>query len=304
MTTITRREFRHRYPEGLSVADASTAVDAALLDDMRASDVDGDGFVRGYFELNKLFRAVDHRDSDGHFFSIDDRGPGGDVVRALDRAVGDRRRIGQAMVKACEDMDRAKHEFALIKDQTFSSTFWEGEGGGTFHIKPGVRPSDALKDIFANPAAYKFECATALVIVHEKAMLDLVGEADFDRLCPKLRIGPWETDDTFVEHVRSEGSALREASRDRRRTLRAGDYGYFKNWQVSDEGRDAGWQGENVIALGDGRFYGHPFGITDEKTIVDHLNAQRRFGAWKSAGLLDLRMELEPSILDEDRVPG
>ena len=33
---------------------------------------------------------------------------------------------------------------------------------GTFRVKDGVRPSDAIQDIFKNPKAYGFECADVI----------------------------------------------------------------------------------------------------------------------------------------------
>ena len=225
-------------------------------------------------------------------------------VQRLDPALRDRVIIGGAMVGAAEEMDRAAHHFALIKDQTFNATYWTPQGNGTFALRPGVRPSVAVDDLFAHPDAYRFECATALVITQYKAMRDLLGARDFDRVAQKLRIGPWQSESTLDEHTRIWGHDDVEATAEKKATLRAGDYGYFKNWDVSPEGAAEGWQGENVVYLGDGRFYGHPFGIADEQTIVDHLNRQRTPGSSKSASFLDLRSELSSSLLREDRVDG
>jgi protein-glutamine gamma-glutamyltransferase len=224
-------------------------------------------------------------------------------LQRLEPALLDRVKIGGAMIGAAEEMDRAGHSFALIKDHTFNAKYWTPIGGGSFKLNPGVKPSAAFDDIFKNPQLYKFECATALVITQYKAMRDLLGAADFDRACSDLEIGPWQTESTLDAHTVLSGSEA-EATPERKASLKAGDYGYFKNWDVSDEGRDGGWQGENVIYLGDGRFYGHPFGVADEKTIVDHLNTQRNAGSTRSASFLDLRSELSSSLLREDRVDG
>lgn len=233
------------------------------------------------------------------------RDAGGVVsISTLEPALVDRVKIGAAFIGAAEDMDTAKHGFALIEDQTFNEKYWTANGGGTFELKTGMSPSAALDDIFSSPSAYKFECATALVIVQYKAMRDLLGARDFDCVCAGLRIGPWQTEATLDRATSLSGNGDVEATPARRATLRAGDYGYFKNWDVSDAGRDAGWQGENVISLGGDRFYGHPFGIADGKSIVEHLNSQRRVGSTRSASFLDLRSSLSSSILREDRVDG
>lgn len=219
------------------------------------------------------------------------------TLRTLEPALLDRVKIGAAFVGAAEAMDKSDHSFALIKDHRFNDKYWTAEGDGTFKIASGARPSEALDDIFQDPSSYGFECATALVITQYKAMRDLLGAADFDRVVPRLRVGPWESEATLDSLIRRSGTSAEDASPARKASLHAGDYGYFNNHDVSDKGREEGWQGENVIYLGDGRFYGHPFGIVDEKTIVDHLNSQRRVGSTRSASFLDLRSEMSSRVL-------
>ena len=45
---------------------------------------------------------------------------------------------------------------------------------------------------------------------------------------------------------------------------------------VKPAARLEGWNGENVIYLGDGKYFGHPFGISDKPTILAYLNSVRR----------------------------
>ena len=228
-------------------------------------------------------------------------------VKNIESALFDRVRIGAAMIGAGEAMGAAKHEFALIKDHTFNDKYWAPEGNGTFKLKPGVKPSEAFDDIFKNPSKYKFECATGLVVLQYKAMRDLLGKDDFDRVFSKLRVGPWQTDPGYDAHVKFEGGST-EATPERRGEVRAGDYGYFKNWDVSDDAKKRGWQGENVVFLGEVNgermFFGHPFGIASEKTIVDYLNSERNAGSTRSASYLDVNGRIQSSILGEDKVQG
>jgi protein-glutamine gamma-glutamyltransferase len=212
-------------------------------------------------------------------------------------------KIGAALVGACEDMDKAHHQFALIQDQTFNPSLWAPSGNGAFTLKPGVRPSDAVKDIFNNPGLYQFECATALVIVHYKAMLDLLGPKDFDTVCAKLTMGPWVYESTLAANWTVSGQEA-DATAERQAELRAGDYTYFKNRDVSDAGLAAGWQGENVISLGGGKFYGHPFGISTQEHIVDYLNLNRKAGSTITAAMLDLQARLRSELLRLDLTPG
>jgi len=225
-------------------------------------------------------------------------------VQNVGAALRDRVRIGAAMVSACEQMDREAHSFALIKDHAFNADFWTPTGNGSFALKPGVKPSEAMADIAANPSKYKFECATALVIVHYKAMLELLGPKDFDTVCANLRMGPWVYESTMATNWNIDGSGSTEADPTRQGLLRAGDYTYFKNWDVSTEGKAAGWQGENVISLGEGKYYGHPFGIATGEHIVSYLNQHRNAGSTRTASMLHLQARLSSSLLLLDRQPG
>jgi protein-glutamine gamma-glutamyltransferase len=229
-------------------------------------------------------------------------------VKRIGQALRDRVLIGGAMVDAAHAMAEAQHEFGDLKA---NPKFWRAEGKelGTMHLKPGVKPSDALRDIFAHPDKYQFECATALVTLRYKAILELIGERDFDRICKDLKIGPWVQEDDAAKawKVRGKGQDGKTPAADDvvKKDLKPGDYTYFKNWSVSIAGYNGGWQGENVIYLGKGKYYGHPFGIVSAKEIVDSLNEWRRTkGNVKSASLLDLRASVDPSILKQDKLPG
>ena len=70
----------------------------------------------------------------------------------------------------------------------------------------------------------------------------------------------------------SEGGNEESPAKVDSRPLAAGEHGYIRNWGVSPEAVRGGWYGENVIYLGDGKYYGHPFGIATGETIVKFLN--------------------------------
>ena len=227
-------------------------------------------------------------------------------VEKIGKALRDRVAIGGAMVDAAHEMAQAKHEFGDLKA---NPDFWKTSGGtmGTMKLKAGKTPSDAIKDIFEHPKKYRFECATALVTLRYKAILDLIGEKDFDRIMKDLKIGPWEqeNDAGAVWKVEGRGQNGKVAADDAGKAkIKPGDYTYFKNWDVSKKGYDAGWQGENVISLGKGMYYGHPFGIISGKEIVDYLNENRKTGSTKSASLLDLRAKIDPKVFTYDKDPN
>ena len=98
------------------------------------------------------------------------------------------------------------------------------------------------------------------------------------------------------------GSA-RAADDAAREKMRPGDYSYFRNWDVSEEGMAGGWQGENVISLGDGLYFGHPFGITSGEDIIKHLNGAREKDSNVTASLLDVRARIGAQILEHDQDP-
>ena len=82
-----------------------------------------------------------------------------------------------------------------------------------------------------------------------------------------------------------------------------GNYYYFRNWDVTDEARARGWQGENVIYLGEGRFYGHGIGLGDADMFVGKLSSEMKPGG-KTPSLLNLDAILSTDVLKLDLAPG
>ncbi|MFC1707569.1 hypothetical protein ACFL59_12270, partial [Planctomycetota bacterium] len=266
----------------------------------------------GHLKNAKLLDAnFDGRlDKDDLIFVKDARGEVN--VQKIGQALRDRVAIGAAMVDASYAMSEAEHRFGGLE---FNLGAWQIEdedeeydhGMGVMVPAPGIPPSVALRDIFNNPKLYQFECATALTIVRYKAILDLVGDKDFDRICPDLRVGPWEAEDHAKKTWKVSGQAARgnEVAADERgqAQVKPGEYTYFKNWDVSKSGFEGGWQGENVISLGEGLYYGHPFGVISGEDIVEYLNGHRKADSPRSASLLDIRARIDASILKHDRDP-
>ncbi|MGZ0086835.1 protein-glutamine gamma-glutamyltransferase [Caldibacillus thermoamylovorans] len=176
------------------------------------------------------------------------------------------------IVQAAVDLAKSRARFAIFRFSRCNSQFWERDERGGFQLRPGVPPSKAIGDIFINSELYAFECATAIVIVFYKAVLDTIDTSAFDRLFDRLLLYDWHTDRDLGIQTKKSKHFL------------PGDCLYFKNPEFDPATPQ--WQGENTIYLGDGLFYGHGIGIQTEDGIIAALNRKRKRGATKSAYLL------------------
>ena len=140
-------------------------------------------------------------------------------------------------------------------------------------LKDGADPSRAINDIFVNGKKYATECATAIIIVYCKAFLEVFGKTLFNQQFPRIYLKDWISEpvmkDLIIERNVSEHLY--------------GDGCYFKNPEYNPATSE--WQGENVIALPKGMFYGHGIGIESANKIIHELNNRRKAGATISAFL-------------------
>jgi hypothetical protein len=168
--------------------------------------------------------------------------------------------------------------------------FWKRETGGrgeaviTVKGIGGATASKAIQEIFRKakpekekkrrgrtpkeePKKFSFECASAQQIVWLKAMHDFVGAAKFDAMFRSgLHIGQYSGGGSYP------GSAPYD-------TL-PGDGVSFVNPQGKRDARN-----ENSLYLGSGKYYGHPYGITDQEGMEAALNKDRVPGATEKASL-------------------
>lgn len=230
---------------------------------------------------------------------------GKSVVERVSQALADQTRVSKAMVDASEKMNSAGVPFAITTQHKANADYWTVGAGGTLQLKPGVKPSEALEDIAQNPSKYGYECATGLVVVYYQAILDLIGPEDFDRIASDLVVGPWQMEDSLASlMVNRHPNPGKDTETDLGdHTLVPGNYYYFRNWDVTDEARARGWQGENVIYLGEGRFYGHGIGLGDASMFVGKLASEMKPGG-KTPSLLNLDAILSTDVLKLDLAPG
>lgn len=178
------------------------------------------------------------------------------------------------IINAARSLFRSRMSFRIFRQTICNEVYWKRTLDGGFEINKQVKASDGIRDIYKNGFKYGTECATAIVIVYYKALLDNYPEELFNQVFPKIKLMDWHYDmDLGINSYRSQSDNI------------PGDCRYFKNPQVSLKALQ--WQGENAIDLGDGTYYGHGIGLQDADNIIKALNRNRRRGATKEAYLMD-----------------
>jgi protein-glutamine gamma-glutamyltransferase len=179
------------------------------------------------------------------------------------------------IISASRELNRSGLSFRVFRKAICNTDYWTRTAQGGFLLKKDVRPSAAVRDIFTNGHLYGTECATAIVIVYYKAVLNVFPAELFDKTFPTIHLMNW--------HYMDRDLGVR--SYDRVPDFLPGDCLYVKNPDVNPLTPE--WQGENAIDLGDGTFYGHGMGIKTIDQIIKALNSQRRRGSTRSAYLLE-----------------
>nr|WP_108669184.1 protein-glutamine gamma-glutamyltransferase [Peribacillus acanthi] len=164
-------------------------------------------------------------------------------------------------------------KFATFSTSKCNEKYWRLTDKGAFELKKGVTPQEGIEDIFINSDKYAFECATAIVIVLYKAILDTIDTKTFNRKFSDLVLYDWQYDSDLV---------LKDSVG---RDYLPGDILYFKNPDFNPETPE--WKGENSILLEEGLFYGHGIGIKTKEGMIKVLNRKRKKDAKISAYLTD-----------------
>lgn len=184
--------------------------------------------------------------------------------------------LRQEIVRAARELSRLPFAFAVFRDVRANPAFWEVTAEGGMRVLPQVSPYTAIRNIYEEPRLYATECATAMVIVTLKALTEVFSQDQFDRMFPSITLMNWHY---LPPLLRSIGIPRAVAE------FLPGDRLYFRNPEVDPA--MAHLQGENVIDLGEGLFYGHGMGIHDAEWFVEALNRVRREDATVSAYLMD-----------------
>lgn len=185
-------------------------------------------------------------------------------------------RMRKEIVDAANALNKSGIAFEVFRESRCNPDYWIRQENGGFKLKRGVKPSDAIRDIFKNSSEYGTECATAIQIIYYKALLEIFPEDSFNRLFNDIYLMNWHN---LSRELRGTGMMHRE------KDYLPGDRRYFANPDVDPKTPE--WQGENVIDMGDGLYYGHGIGKHRAQAIIDALNDNRRENAEKEAYLMD-----------------
>lgn len=179
------------------------------------------------------------------------------------------------IISASRELYSSDFSFKVFRKSICNDKYWTRTLEGGFLLKSNAKPSEAIEDIFINSDKYGTECATAIVIVYYKAVLNIFPEKLFDEAFPSIHLMNWSyiDDDLDINTYRNLKDYL------------PGDCRYIKNPDVDPKHPE--WQGENAIDLGDGTYYGHGVGIQTIENIIKFLNKLRKDGATETAFLLD-----------------
>lgn len=177
------------------------------------------------------------------------------------------------IISSAIELNESRIKFKVFKKSFCNAAFWDRTKEGGFKQKKDVTSSQAINDIFSNGSKYGTECSTAIVILYYKALINIYPVELFDRMFENLVLLNWHNfdDDLSVYSHEIEGDFL------------PGDCLYFENPDYNPNKQE--WQGENVIDLGDKKYYGHGIGIEDVDHIIKALNRNRKSNAEKSAYL-------------------
>lgn len=188
--------------------------------------------------------------------------------------------IRKNIMESAKEMSESQAAFTVFEYARCNPIYWTLTNAGGFMLKPGVRPSDAIRDIYLNSSLYAFECATAIIIIYYEAILKSIGENSFNFIFQNLYLYSWHTDPDLELQILYSSHVL------------PGDVVYFNN---PDFHPNASWyRGLNAVVMGDGTFFGHGFGIMTAEEIIQFLNTQRSPEAKQPAYLEDFITRISP----------
>jgi len=178
------------------------------------------------------------------------------------------------LVAAAFALNDSGVQFATFKYSRCNERYWNLTEKGGFKQRDDVTPAEGVMDIFRNGNLYAFECATAMVILLYRGVIDSIGKERFNANFENLFLWDWNYDSDLRLKIEEN---LSEAY--------PGDILYFENPDYDPDTPQ--WQGENVMKLGENTYYGHGIGIRSGEAIIESLNRKRIPSSTKPAFLSD-----------------
>jgi len=183
-------------------------------------------------------------------------------------------KLRKNIVEAARKLGGSRFSFRVFRKSKCNEEYWIRTPNGGFQLRRGVSPYKAIRDIYLNGHLYGTECATAMVIVYYIALTDSMPEDVFNRMYPDIYLMDWQQIAPVLRLRDYEGDLV----------YLPGDARYFRNPDVNPLTPE--WQGENVIYLGNGLYWGHGIGTGDAEKFIKALNRNRRPGSDTSAYLM------------------
>jgi len=182
-------------------------------------------------------------------------------------------KLRKEICEAALALSKSGLRFAVFKNTECNEEYWHRTSNGGFQLRGN--PANAMQDIFQNGWRYATECATAMEIVYYKALLEVYGEELFNKTFPSIYLMDWDVRNPLLMKIGSMEQVTE---------LLNGDRAYFAN---PDHDPDLPqWQGENVIVLGEDRYYGHGIGVGNASHFIGSLNSKRKKDNPRSAYLM------------------
>jgi protein-glutamine gamma-glutamyltransferase len=177
------------------------------------------------------------------------------------------------IIAASIELNDGYMKFKTFKESFCNKDYWERTEEGGFKLRNDITSYEGISDIFRHSSKYGTECSTAIVIIYYRAIINIFPEELFNKAFQDILLLNWHNLD----------DDLRIYSHETEDTYLPGDCLYFEN--LDHDPKKQEWQGENVIDLGNGTYYGHGIGIKDESQVIKVLNKHRKPNAEKEAYL-------------------
>ncbi|WP_017754679.1 protein-glutamine gamma-glutamyltransferase [Calidifontibacillus oryziterrae] len=171
-------------------------------------------------------------------------------------------KVRKNIIESALEMNQGEARFTSFEYARCNPKYWYLTTAGGFLLKPNVKPSDAILDIYKNSSRYAFECATASVIIFYYAVLYSIGIRLFNSLFQNLYLYSWHTDPDLAIYTFYSNHFL------------PGDVVYFNNPDFNP--KTPWFRGVNAVLLNDGKYFGHGFSIRTSEQMIQILNEKRK----------------------------